>query len=152
MSGLPSWSLDSWSPPLLQAIPDGDGWITQKVLQGEAGQTLSLVGTAGANNDLVVKTTGLTTPTRQDLYRSGQPPRLLAQDPALIDSTQYTVEIGSAPSKDGTSIDYYLLKPKSATPARAAAAAGNGLRSSSAVGFLWTTSAPCWAALRCRYG
>lgn len=99
-------------PAILQAIPNGGGWVTQKVLQGEPGQTLSLVGTSGASNDLVVKTTGFTTPTRQDLYRSGQPPHLLAQDPALIDSSQYTVEIGSAPSKDGTSIDYYLLKPK----------------------------------------
>jgi len=99
-------------PAMVEAIPAGDAWITKKVLQGAAGQTLSLVGTAGANNDLVVKTTGLTTPTRQDLYRSGQPPRLLAQDPALIVATQYAVEIGSAPSKDGTSIDYYLLRPK----------------------------------------
>jgi prolyl oligopeptidase len=100
------------APSLLLAVPDGDGWITQKLLQGGPGQTLSLVGTAGANNDLVVKTTGLTTPTRQDLYRSSQPRRLLAQDPSLIDSMKYTVEIGSARSKDGTSIDYYLLKPK----------------------------------------
>ena len=103
-------------PAMVEAIPAGDGWITKNVRQGEAGQTLSLVGTAGANNDLVVKTTGLTTPTRQDLYRSGQPPRLLAQDAALIDSSQYAVDIGSAPSKDGTSIDYYLLRPK--TPLR----------------------------------
>jgi prolyl oligopeptidase len=99
-------------PALLQAIPDGGGWVTHKVLQGEAGQTLSVVGTSGANNDIVVKTTGLTTPTRQDLYRSGQPPRLLARDSALIDAGQYTIEVGSAPSKDGTSVDYYLLKPK----------------------------------------
>ena len=103
-------------PAMLQAIPDSGGWITQKVLQGESGQSLSLVGTSGANDDLVVKTTGLTTPTRQDLCRPGQPPRLLAQDPALIDSAQYAVEVGSTSSKDGTSIDYYLLKPK--TPMR----------------------------------
>ena len=99
-------------PAVLLAIPDGGSWMTRKLLQGEPGQTLSLVGTAGADNDLVVKTTGFTTPTRQDLYRSSQPSRLLAQDPALIDSAQYTVKIGSARSKDGTSIDYCLLKPK----------------------------------------
>ena len=103
-------------PAILLGIPDHGGWATRKLRQGEPGQTLSLVESAGADNDLVVKTTGLTTPTRQDLYRASQAPRLLAQDPALIDSSRYTVEIGSARSKDGTSIDYYLLKPK--TPLR----------------------------------
>jgi prolyl oligopeptidase len=100
-------------PAVLQATPAGDGWTTEKAVQGAAAQTLTLVRSSGAGNELVVRTTGLTTPTRQNLYRSGQPLRLLAQDPALIDSARYTVEVGSARSKDGTSVDYYLLKPAS---------------------------------------
>src|SRR5690606_41698196 len=36
----------------------------------------------------------------------------LARDPEIIDASGFTTELGSATSKDGTSIDYFLLRPK----------------------------------------
>ena len=56
------------------------------------------------------------TPRSQYLLRDDEPRRLLAQDPVLMDGAGFTTEIGSATSRDGTSVDYFLLKPRHPKP------------------------------------
>ena len=96
---------------IVTAAPSGHAWTTRKVLQGVAGTTLSLAADP-ASNDLDVTTTGFVTPTRQEMYRQGRAPILLAQDKAILDGSRFVTEIRSATSKDGTSIDYFLLRPR----------------------------------------
>lgn len=98
-------------PQVFTAVPSGRTWTIRKVLQGAAGTTLSLAADP-ATNDLNITTTGFVTPTRQELYRQGQAPILLAQDKAIIDGTKFETEIRSVKSKDGTSIDYFFLRPR----------------------------------------
>lgn len=98
-------------PRILVATASRDGWSTRELVQAAPGNTLGM-RSDGVDGDVVVSTTGFVAPTRQDLYRSGKPPRMLAQDPVMFDASNYTTEIQSAVSKDGTSIDYFILKPR----------------------------------------
>lgn len=91
---------------------DGHAWQTREVMKAAPGETLALQPGAGGDNDVVVSTSGFVTPKRQELYVPGQPMRVLATDPTLFDGTKYVTEIGSATSRDGTRVDYYLLKPR----------------------------------------
>jgi len=96
---------------VVTAVPSGNTWTTRKVVQGVAGTTLGIAADP-ATNDLKVTTSGFVTPTRQDLYRQGQAPVVLAEDKAIIDGSKFETEIRSVKSKDGTSIDYFLLHPR----------------------------------------
>lgn len=101
-------------PRIMLARLTKQGWSLRKLVQADPGNTLSMRAD-GIDDDLLVSTTGFVTPTRQDLYREGEAPHLLAQDPTMFDGANYTTEIKSATSKDGTSVDYFLLKPRVST-------------------------------------
>jgi prolyl oligopeptidase len=60
--------------------------------------------------------TGYLTPARLELWAPGSKPTLLESEAAAFDASRYIVEIRSTPSKDGTSIDYYLLRPRALRP------------------------------------
>lgn len=98
---------------LLLATADRDGWETHEVFQAEPGDTIGVRG----GGELVVTTDGFTTPRRQELYRDGQRPLLLARDPVMYEGDDYVTEIGSATSRDGTEVDYFLLRPTHLTDA-----------------------------------
>jgi len=98
---------------LLLATPDRDGWKSREVFQAEPGDTIGIRG----GSELVVTTEGFTTPRRQELYRDGRAPLLLARDPVMYDGDDYVTEIGSAVSGDGTPVDYFLLRPRHLTDA-----------------------------------
>lgn len=93
---------------LLLATPAAGQWQTRELLLADAGDTLSVRG----GEELIVSTDGFTTPRRQELYRPGRPPTLLARDPVMFDGSGYITEIGNAVSRDGTSVDYFLLRPR----------------------------------------
>jgi len=99
-------------PRVLLASPDGAGWKVEEALPGQPGESISVRGGATSEDDLIVATNGFVSPRRQELFRPGQPLQLLAQDPVLFDGSGYVTEIRSATSRDGTSVDYYLLHPK----------------------------------------
>ncbi|MCL6711798.1 prolyl oligopeptidase family serine peptidase [Pseudomonas sp. R2.Fl] len=92
---------------------DGDGrWTTRKVLDVAAGDTVNLRADERDRRELAISVAGFVTPRSQYLLRDDEPQRLLAQDPVLMDGAGFVTEIGSAISRDGTSVDYFLLKPR----------------------------------------
>jgi len=95
---------------LLMAAPGDAGWTTREIFQADPGDTVSLRG----GEELIVTTDGFTTPRRQELHREGHPPALVARDPVMYEGAGYITEIGSAVSKDGTPVDYFLLRPRQA--------------------------------------
>lgn len=97
---------------LLVASPTGAGWITREAVTPAPGELLQIAGGDAAGGDFIVTTTGFTTARRMELHRPGQPARLLTQDPVRFDASGYVTEIASATSRDGTRIDYYLLRPR----------------------------------------
>jgi prolyl oligopeptidase len=90
---------------------DGDA-PPQELMRADAGQTITRLASDHESDDIVVAIEGFVTPRRQILYRTSQPPRVLAEDVKLVDATEYLTEIGAATSRDGTKVDYYLLKPR----------------------------------------
>ncbi|MGV8942445.1 MAG: prolyl oligopeptidase family serine peptidase [Lysobacter sp.] len=97
---------------LLVARPAQAGWATAPAVSPDAGEMLQVAGSRAADGDFIVTTTGFTTPRRMELLRPGQPMQWLAEDPVLFDPSEYATEIASATSRDGTRVDYYLLRPK----------------------------------------
>ena len=101
-------------PQIMAATPNGSNWAINKIVQAAPGTAVT-VATDPLSDDINVTTTGFVTPTRQELYRSGEAAKLLAEDKSLIDGSKYVTEIDSVTSKDGTSVDYFLLKPRAPT-------------------------------------
>ena len=95
--------------------PGTDGWTVDEALAGQPGDTISVRGGGSSDDELIVATNGFVSPRRQELFRPGQPLRLLAKDRALFEEGRYVTEIRTATSRDGTPVDYYLLHPQ--TPA-----------------------------------
>jgi prolyl oligopeptidase len=99
-------------PHLISASLGPRGWNSREQFVAEAGQSLRVGGADPAGTDVVVQTTGFLTPTRLELWVPGSKRTLLQEETPVIDAARYVVEIRSAPSKDGTLIDYYLLRPR----------------------------------------
>jgi prolyl oligopeptidase len=87
-------------------------WKHRQVLQAAPGETITLRGDERDHNEFVASIAGFVTPRSQYLVREDGGRSLLAQDPVVMDGSGFVTEIGSAVSKDGTSIDYFLLKPR----------------------------------------
>jgi prolyl oligopeptidase len=102
-------------PRVLLATPGANGWRVEEALAGRPGDSISVHGGGSAEDDLIIATNGFVTPRRQELFRLNKPLKLLAKDPVLFDESRYVTEIRTATSRDGTKVDYYLLRPK--TPA-----------------------------------
>lgn len=101
---------------VIVARPDTSShWTMREVMEVPAGETVTL-RTDGQAGELVAAIAGFVTPRSQYLMRADGIRTLLARDPALINGDGFTTEISSAKSKDGTAIDYFLLKPRK--PAR----------------------------------
>lgn len=101
---------------VISAHPEADGsWQTREVMQVPAGQSVTLRADTLDASDLVATISGFVTPRSQYILHADGHRQLLAQDTPIIDGSRYTTEIGSTLSRDGTSIDYYLLKPRTGT-------------------------------------
>ncbi|TWT20594.1 prolyl oligopeptidase family serine peptidase [Luteimonas wenzhouensis] len=88
-----------------------DGWRARDVFEATPGDTISLRA-AGGRDGFVMALSGFLTPRSQVLVDDSGAQVPLARDPEIIDASGFTTELGSATSKDGTSIDYFLLRPK----------------------------------------
>ena len=93
------------------ARPAPTGWTHRDVMQIAPGDTVTLRADQRDSDDFVASIAGFVTPRSQYRVRADGSRQLLAQDPSMIDGSRFKVEIGSADSKDGTSIDYFLLRP-----------------------------------------
>lgn len=87
------------------------GWSSREVMDIAPGDTVTLSAGERDRNEFVASISGFVTPRSQYLVRADASRQLLAKDPSMIDASRFKVEIGSAKSKDGTSIDYFLLRP-----------------------------------------
>jgi prolyl oligopeptidase len=103
----------SISKPLTRPAPGK--WSTQELLAAPAGVTLK-VDSDRINDRLLLREEGfLTPPTVSLLDLSGHMRPLQANNPVVI-AQDYLTEIRSARSKDGTRVDYYLVRPKKTGP------------------------------------
>ncbi|GGD37106.1 prolyl oligopeptidase family serine peptidase [Pseudoxanthomonas indica] len=87
-------------------------WKQRQVFEAQPGETVTVRSDGHDSNEFIASVAGFVTPRSQYLINEKGQRTLLAQDPVLMDGSGYTTEIGSATSRDGTSIDYFLLKPR----------------------------------------
>ncbi|WP_449466747.1 prolyl oligopeptidase family serine peptidase [Stenotrophomonas humi] len=95
---------------IAEAQPSGE-WTSHTLIDLQPGETASLVDGKTNGDGVVLAVSGFTTPRSQYLVRPDASRTLLAQDPTLIDASGFKTEIGTATSKDGTKVDYFLLHP-----------------------------------------
>jgi len=78
------------------------------------GINVSLSNVDPSSDGVIVQRSGFLLPGRVDLLDGKAPPAtLFAQKPAF-DASRFRVDLKTARSKDGTEIDYYLLRPRKA--------------------------------------
>jgi prolyl oligopeptidase len=101
---------------LLIAHPNGHQWSTTTLLSAAPGETLSLVEPDGVSPALLVKQEGFLAPAALSLVSPGQTTRVIASSRPILDAADFVIDIRSARSKDGTAVDYYLVRPKHPKP------------------------------------
>ncbi len=102
-------------PHVLSALPAGSGWVVHEELAAAAGQSIQIRRSGNpTGNDLVVRTMGLITPAREEIWSHGSSPLLIASETPVMDTSRFVVEARSAVSSDKTRIDYVLLRPREA--------------------------------------
>lgn len=89
------------------------GWDVSPLVVGEAGIDLSVASASAAGEDIVIRRTGFLNPTSLELRSATGATQVLAQEKHGFDASAFVVDVKSVPSTDGTSIDYYLVRPKS---------------------------------------
>ena len=89
-----------------------DGWQVQEALATGPGTAIVLESGDVAGQDLVVRTQGFLAPPATQLMRPGRAPVKLEQEAPAFDASRMVVETRQAKSKDGTMIDYYLVRPR----------------------------------------
>ena len=89
----------------------GAGWTASRIRDIPAGAVATLSSVHDDEDRFIVATTGFTSPRRQELVSLDGKSVLLAKDPDAIDPGRFETIIGSATSRDGTAVDYYLLRP-----------------------------------------
>lgn len=92
------------------------GWRVAPVVAAAAGLDLSVASANAADEDIIIRRTGFLAPTALEFRPARGPARILEQAQPMFDASRYTVEVKAARSRDGTPIDYYLVRPTA--PAR----------------------------------
>ena len=96
---------------IVTATPVADGWTTQSAPAMSPGVSQFIVAANPATEDVVVRTSGFLSPDRLEIRRAGRTPLLAGEEPPAFDASRYTVEVRSAAARDGTPIDYFLVRP-----------------------------------------
>jgi len=89
------------------------GWQGRDVFEAAPGDSVTVSSGAHDGGGVMSAVAGFVTPRTQSVQKADGARQLLAQDPALIDSSRFVSEVGTATSKDGTVVDYFLLRPRS---------------------------------------
>jgi prolyl oligopeptidase len=93
-----------------------DHWTLERGDVQPVGTTIGYEAADKASDDYLRLTTGFLVPKRYDYVHDGTRIETLFQEQPLFDASGYLVEVRTAVSRDGTPIDYYLLRPKKITP------------------------------------
>lgn len=104
---------------IVTATPVAEGWTAQSAPATSPGVSQFLVAANPATEELLVRTSGFLSPDRLEIWRAGRAPLLAGAEPAAFDASRFSVEVRSAAARDGTSIDYFLVRPR--TPANSGA-------------------------------
>jgi len=90
-------------------------WNRRDVISLPAGDTITLRADTPQADGVVATISGFITPRQQYLLRNDGRCQLLAQDSPIVDASGFIADVGSAFSKDGTRVDYFLLRPRQST-------------------------------------
>lgn len=99
---------------LVTATRGAQGWAVSKVLSSAPGVTMSIAAADQRSDAIILREEGFLQPARLLLVQPGAKPVEIQSDRPMIDAAAYVSEIRSARSKDGTPVDYYLVRPKHA--------------------------------------
>ena len=99
-------------PHLISCEPTQSGWQAHEELSAKAGESLLVEGGDPAGPDFILHTTGYLTPARLELWHSRTARQPLQSEEPAFDASKFSVEVRSAASKDGTLVDYFLLRPR----------------------------------------
>ncbi|HWE44969.1 MAG TPA: prolyl oligopeptidase family serine peptidase [Caulobacteraceae bacterium] len=91
--------------------PSG-GWSAYTAVEAPRGDGLSVVEPDGVGSQFLVQKEGFLTPPMMTVVAPGRKPVTVASGRPILDARQYVVDIRAARAKDGTAIDYYLVRPK----------------------------------------
>lgn len=97
---------------LMIATPGPQGWTVREGRAAQAGDTISVTPPGENQDDVLIREEGFLTPPTVLWTTPANPPLPIAFSQPIIDASRYVVEIRSAPTKDGVSVDYYLIRPK----------------------------------------
>lgn len=87
-------------------------WTVRRSISAAAGVAMHIVAANEEGGSVLVSEEGFLQPKRLLWARPGSAARVVQSQDPVIASSQYRVEIHTAVSKDGTPIDYYLVRPK----------------------------------------
>jgi prolyl oligopeptidase len=99
---------------IVTAAAGKHGWTLQAGPAASAGVSRFLVSADPGGEDVVVRTTGFLEPDRLEVWDASRSPRLIGAEPAAFDASRFIVEVRSTASQDGTSVDYFLVRPRAA--------------------------------------
>lgn len=88
------------------------GWAVRKSISAAAGVAMHIVAANEAGESVLISEEGFLQPKRLLWVRPGSAAREIESEAPVIESSRYRVEIHTAISRDGTPVDYYLVRPK----------------------------------------
>jgi prolyl oligopeptidase len=101
---------------LTVATPGASGWKLKTLLRLSPGDTISLWGGSLASDAVVLGQESYLKPPAISLIEGERCCVPLATNPAAFDAGQFLTEIRTAKSRDGTLVDYYLVRPRKPKP------------------------------------
>ncbi|MDB5368348.1 MAG: hypothetical protein JWM77_4275 [Rhodospirillales bacterium] len=101
---------------LMRATPTTKGWSVRKLQSAPPGVALNVIKPDGVSSELLVERKGFLTPSTLDLLAPGKKPVEIEAGKQIFEARDFTVEVRAAKSKDGTLVDYYLVRPKYPAP------------------------------------
>jgi prolyl oligopeptidase len=102
-------------PSILIASIGSNGWSARTSHTGEPGTSFRLWGADPVGDDFIARTSGYLVPARLELIQADGAIRFIEAEQPKFDAAHLIVEVKSTPSKDGTPIDYFLVRPRTAS-------------------------------------
>ncbi len=94
------------------ATATADGWKIAEAVPEPVGTSVTFVGVDPASDVAIMKRAGYLMPNRLELVGGPKGPATLYSEKPVFDASRFVVELKTAASKDGTLVDYYLLRPR----------------------------------------
>jgi prolyl oligopeptidase len=101
---------------LLTAHRTAGGWTTTRSLSAPPGVAMTITSHDSFGPSVIVEEAGFLQPTQTSIITPGHSPVALFNGKPVVDASAFVTDIRSAKSKDGTMVDYYLVRPKHPKP------------------------------------